>query len=218
MFGTSLDLYSSLKSLLKSSFPLKPENFTSFSIWDRTMVTVLLWVALPYSFTSLLRVLWLTSLVSTQVWCRLSGHPISRILAILSFNKFIVSTSEDFKVRVSCCLGKSSKLPFQKVECFAGKPLVLIHRDVRQFLVCFAYEYKYYFGGWIFKICIVIQWNTSLTPKQYFFFSYHGWKSFEVLEKKSMTISLHDNLNTHGIYHSINMVRPFLIDACLLIF
>ena len=81
---------------------------------------------------------------SASVWHRRIGHPSSSILDILHSNKSIDSTTKPFEDCVSCCQGKSTRLPFVKVEYYANKPLFFIHIDIWQSPVLSKEGYKYY--------------------------------------------------------------------------
>jgi len=124
---------------------------TSVSIQGKTTGIVLLRVAsngdlrpihLPLPSPSLLANVSIHQ--PAQVWHRRLGHPSFRVLATLCSNKLISFTSKLFQKCVSCCLGKSTKLPFQEAKHFANKPLFLIHSDVWQSPIPSSHGCRYY--------------------------------------------------------------------------
>ena len=77
-------------------------------------------------------------------WHGRLGHTNSRVLDSLHLNKYIVKTTKVSSTCDSCYLGKSTRLPFMKVEHCSSKPLYLIHSDLWQSPIISSHGHCYY--------------------------------------------------------------------------
>jgi len=104
------------------------------------------------------------------------GHAISRILDKLHPNTSIIQMTNLTSNCGSCCLGKSTRLPYFEVEHCFDIPLYLIHGDLLQSPVYSNKAYKYYILFFVIFLAtlVYIQCTISLMGVE-FSLNFKNW-------------------------------------------
>ena len=85
-------------------------------------------ITLPHHPRSPVALLFLSA--SGPTWHRRLGHCGDQVLGALKQNNVIVCASSPVFDCVSCCLGKSHRLPLKDVLHSFDEPLALVHSDL----------------------------------------------------------------------------------------